>query len=151
MKPIVLFLSAICIALMGVLAIYYDPRLWGAVAVIVFSLVFGYVPKLRKWCALFGVIVLLPAGFASIIHEIYSDGILSFLAGSGAGGIGAGLGAYIAYKGRAGMRNSGLPSFPGDESKTNEELEAEDDFKFKPPFEVLNRIFYKHRNLHRGK
>ena len=145
MKPIVLFLSAICIALMGVLAIYYDPRLWGAVAFLVFSLVFGYVPKLRKWCALFGVIVV-PVG--AIIFT-YLEGF-SWL-GSGAGGIGVGLGAYAAYKGRAHMRNSGLPSFPGDESKTNEELEAEDDFKFKPPFEVLNKIFYKHRNLHRGK
>ena len=128
MKPIILFLSAICAALLGVMAIYDDANshIWiGAIAVLVWALAGAYIPKLRPWCGLIVVVVVLPVGFASIIHDIYTDGILSFLAGSG-GAFGGGLAAYAQYKSRVEMKKSGLPEYPGDENKSDEELEAEE-------------------------
>ena len=52
MKPIILFASAICIALFGVLAFYHEPLIWvGGMVLIVWALAGAYVPKLRVWCA----------------------------------------------------------------------------------------------------
>ena len=146
MKPIILFASAICLALLGVVAAYLPDLkgqmiLLGMMASLVWALVFGYVPKLRKWCALFCGIVILPGSFAAVIYSVYTDGILSLLSGGGGGAFGA-LVAWNAHrKGRVAMKKSGLPIEPGDENKSDEELEAEDKAEG----------FGKHRNLHRGK
>ena len=144
MKPIILFASAICIALFGVLAFYHEPLIWvGGMVLIVWVLAGAYVPKLRVWCGLFCVVVILPACFAATIYNIYSDGILSFLAGSG-GGVFGGLAAWYAHgKGRVEMKKSGLPSWPGDENKSDEELKAEED--------ELNVIRHLKRFWNRGK
>ena len=142
MKPIILFLSAICLALLGVLAIYDNPLWWGMTAFLVWVLAHTYVPKLRKWCDLLGLI----GAIAAVVAAIYIENGFSWLIpDSGADWVYFVLItvciAYPAYKGKVHMRKIGLPIEPGDESKSDKELEAED------KAEGVG----KHRNLHRGK
>ena len=128
MKPIILFLSAICIALLGIVAAYLPDLkgqmiLLGMMAFLVLSLVFGYAPKLRVGCAITGVVAL----FGVCVYGIYTEGLSwpSLFSGGGSA-----LGVYIAHrsilKGRVAMKKSGLPVYPGDENKSDEELEAEE-------------------------
>ena len=142
MKLIILFLSAICIAMMFFIAYYSDP--WRAaialyfVALLAALLIYAYIPAWRRRVAVAMIIgFILPAVlmFIPILWITYNNGDLPIT-----GIMGGIIGSMMAFgaRDRVKNRNRGIPSLPGDEHKSDEELASNADTKINIPWRKRN-------------
>lgn len=135
MKPVILLLSAICVALMSFLAYYSAPvapmRAAGFLlfaAMLVAMLLYIYIPA---WRLMGGAAMGLSCGVMAlwVIVDFFMTGRLHFSHGIiGGAAIGAAAGLY-GRRNRAAMRDAGIPYMPGDEHKSDEELASNADIK----------------------
>ena len=142
MKLIILFLSAIIVVLMSVLA-YYSAAPWQAAGLSCFAalipviLIYAYIPVWRRRAIMTMIIGFILLSIPLIWND-YNNGSLHFPI---TGIIGAGIGALIggfAFRNRVKMRNSGMPYLPGDEHKSDEELASNADIKINIPWRKWN-------------
>lgn len=132
MKPIILFLSAMTVALMCVLAYYAAPMqaasLLACATLLVAALVFAYVPAHRHRARI-ALLAVLGIGMLAVMFGGRFNLTVTVIAGA----IAAATAAFYA-RDRVKMRDSGIPYLPGDEHKTDEELASNSDIKLNLPW-----------------